>query len=189
LSNGKWKDWEGYIVIGNFVDLKNIFNNKNLMRLKLAIITFCFLLIHCIKKNEKSNRESVKIDNKELINHIKLAINPKYQDWVVFKNGTYIIFDKADTIKDINNEALKQMKEFGPVYAGGPAGDFGITTLNKTDGWIVSGHCYGMYTYVNPSELDNENPNDTEIGLFGRNKRNLDGKNSEIIFVNRKKQF
>lgn len=143
-------------------------------------------MLNCNKKNSNSNEE-LKMDNKELINHIKLAINPKFQDWVVFKNGTYIIFDKADTINDINTEALKQMRKFGPVYAGGPAGDFGITTLNKTDGWIVSGHGYGMYTYVNPSELSIKNPSDTEIGLFGRDKRDLDGKNPEIIYVNRKK--
>lgn len=144
-------------------------------------------MLNCNKKNSSSNKE-LKMDNKELINHIKLAINPKFQDWVVFKNGIYIIFDDADTIKDIHNEALKQMREFGPVYAGGPAGDFGITTLNKTDGWIVSGHGYGMYTYVNPLELSIKNPSDSEIGLFGRNKRDLDGKNPEIIFVNHKKQ-
>lgn len=188
MLNGKWKGGEGWVVVGNFVDLGNSFrNNKNLMRLILGIITACILLISCSKQSKNSDAKNIQMNKNELINHIKLAINPKFQDWVVFKNGTYIIFDEADRIKDVNSEALKQMKEFGPVYAGGPAGDFGITTLNQTDGWIVSGHGYGMYTYVNPSELSIKNPSDSEIGLFGRNKRDLDGKNPEIIFVNRKK--
>ncbi|PZU91661.1 MAG: hypothetical protein DI529_00400 [Chryseobacterium sp.] len=156
------------------------------MKLIIGIIALNFVMLNCNKKSSNSNEE-LKMNNQELINHIKLAINPKYQDWVVFKHGTYIIFDEADTVKEIHKEALKQMKEFGPVYAGGPAGDFGITTLDKTDGWIVSGHGYGMYTYVSPLELDNKNPSDSEIGLFGRNKRDLDGKNPEIIFINRKK--
>ncbi len=156
------------------------------MKLIIGIIALNVLMLNCNKKNFNTNEES-KMNDKELINHIKLAINPQFQDWVVFKNGTYIIFDKADTIKDIQLEAIEQMKEFGPVHAGGPAGDFGITTLHNTEGWIVSGHGYGMYTYVNPLELNNENPADTEIGLFGRNKRDLDGKNPEIIFINRKK--
>lgn len=123
--------------------------------------------------------------NRSLLENIRLAINPKYKDWVLFKNGTYIVFDKADTITNIQHEAIKQMKEYGPVFAGGPAGDFDVIHLNKTEGWIVSGHGYGMYTYVNPSELESKNPPDIEIGLYGRSKRDKDGKNPEIIHVNR----
>ncbi|WP_228433659.1 hypothetical protein [Chryseobacterium polytrichastri] len=121
-----------------------------------------------------------------MIKNVKLAINPKYQDWVLFKNGTYIIFDNADTIKSINHEAIKQMKEFGPVFAGGPAGDFNTIHLTQTEGWIVSGHGYGMYTYVSPSEL--ENTDDLQVGMFGRSKRDLDGKNPEVIYINSRKK-
>ncbi|WP_249413627.1 hypothetical protein [Chryseobacterium indologenes] len=41
-----------------------------------------------------------------------------------------------------------------------------------------------MYTYVHPSELDSESPNDLEIGLYGRSKRDSDGQNPEIIHIN-----
>ena len=119
-----------------------------------------------------------------MIKHVKLAINPKFQDWVLFENGTYIIFDDISTIKDIKEEAIRVMKEFGPVYAGGSAGDFSVIHLNLTEGWLVSGHGYGMYTYVHPSELDSESPNDLEIGLYGRSKRDSDGQNPEIIHIN-----
>ncbi|WP_228406885.1 hypothetical protein [Chryseobacterium sp. MYb7] len=119
-----------------------------------------------------------------MIEHVKLAINPKFQDWVLFENGTYIIFDDISTIEDVKEEAIKLMKEFEPVSAGGPAGDFSVIHLNLTDGWLVSGHGYGMYTYVHPSELDNESPNDLEIGLYGRSKRDSDGQNPEIIHIN-----
>ncbi|WP_126651060.1 hypothetical protein [Chryseobacterium aureum] len=122
-----------------------------------------------------------------MIEHVKLAINPKFQDWVLFENGTYIIFDDISTVEDVKEEALKLMKEFGPVYAGGSAGDFSVIHLNLTDGWLVSGHGYGMYTYVHPSELDNESPNDLEIGLYGRSKRDSDGQNPEIIHINSSK--
>lgn len=119
-----------------------------------------------------------------MIEHVKLAINPKFQDWVLFENGTYIIFDDISTIEDVKGEAIKLMKEFGPVSAGGPAGDFSVIHLKLIDGWLVSGHGYGMYTYVHPSELDNESPNDLEIGLYGRSKRDSDGQNPEIIHIN-----
>lgn len=119
-----------------------------------------------------------------MIEHVKLAINPKFQDWVLFENGTYIIFDDISTIRDIKEEAINLMKEFGPVSAGGSAGDFSVIHLNLTEGWLVSGHGYGMYTYVHPSELDNVSPNDLEIGLYGRSKRDSDGQNPEIIHIN-----
>lgn len=122
----------------------------------------------------------------ELINHVRLSINPKFQDWVLFKNGTYIIFDNPDTIPDLESEAIKLMASFGPVYIGTPAADFDVTDLNKTEGWIVSGHGYGMYTYVSPNDINSKTPDITTIGLLGRTKRDLDGKNPVVIHINRK---
>lgn len=124
------------------------------------------------------------MNNLSVLEHVKLAINPVFQDWVLFKNDTYIIFDDINTVENVKEESIKLMKEFGPVFAGGPAGDFSIIHLNSTEGWLVSGHGYGMYTYVHPSELSSEYPNDMEIGLYGRSKRNLDGENPEIIHIN-----
>ncbi|MCD0455320.1 hypothetical protein LPB85_07650 [Chryseobacterium sp. LC2016-27] len=139
------------------------------------------------KTNQPKQSQSKKMNDKELIENVKLAINPKFPDWVLFKNGTYIIFDDITKVKNINDEAMVMMKEFGPVFAGGPAGDFNTIHLTKTEGWIVSGHGYGMYTYVSPSEIQNESANDMEIGLLGRSKRDLDGKKPEIIYVNKSK--
>lgn len=125
------------------------------------------------------------MDSKSILDNVRLAINPKFQDWVLFENGTYIIFDNVDTVSNMEEEATKLMKEFGPVYAGGPAGDFSVSHLNQTEGWVVSGHAYGMYTYVNPKALESESPTDAEIGLHGRSKRNQDGLNPRIIHVNK----
>ena len=123
----------------------------------------------------------------KLLTHVRLAINPQFEDWVLFKNGTYVIFDDASSIADIPEAALAEMKEYGPVHAGGPAGDFNVTNLDETEGWVVSGHGYGMYTYVHPSELTSPAPTDLEVGLFGRMKRNLDGQNPEVLYVNARK--
>lgn len=160
---------------------------KNLFLVPLVTFSLTNCDNQIPKTNKTINSNISKMDNKELIENVKLAINPKFQDWVLFKNGTYIIFDNVDTIKNVKEEAIKMMKEFGPVYAGGPAGDFGTTHLTKTDGWVISGHGYGMYTYVNPSEIENNSPTDIEVGLFGRAKRDLDGKNPEIIYINSSK--
>jgi len=137
--------------------------------------------------SDKQKKQLNKMTNKELIEHVKLAINPKFQNWVLFKNGTYIIFDDITKVKDINRDAIALMKEYGPAFAGGPAGDFNTIHLTKTEGWIVSGHGYGMYTYVSPSEIQNKTANDLEIGLLGRSKRDIDGKSPEIIYINKSK--
>lgn len=153
---------------------------------------FIALLLSCGSPDKNTGGNIIAsdstIDNSEmtLLEHVRLAINPKFQDWVLFENGTYIIFDNADTIVDINAEAIMLMKEYGPVHSGSPAGDFSVTHLNQTEGWIVSGHCYGMYTYVSPMELEAKAPNDAEIGIFGRSKREKDGKNPVVIHTNRK---
>jgi hypothetical protein len=123
------------------------------------------------------------MNNLSTLEHVKLAISLKFQDWVLFKNDTYIIFDDISTVENIRNEAIKLMQEFGPVFAGVLCRRFQCIHLNSTEGWLVSGHGYGMYTYVHPSELDSETPNDLEIGLLGRSKRNSDGENQRLYML------
>lgn len=127
------------------------------------------------------------MEKKLLLQNVRLAINPQFEDWVLFENGTYIVFDNIEIIDDVKDEAIQLMKKFGPILIGGAAGDFGITTLTNTDGWVVSGHGYGMYTYVHPTEIDMDSPNDTIIGLYGRSKRDLDGQKPNVIYINSSK--
>lgn len=161
------------------------------MRIILILILNSLILTSCENKNK--NKESKiefkqnEVETNSLLDNVKLAINPKFKDWVLFENGTYIIFDDINQIDNIENEAIRLMKEFGPVHAGGPAGDFNVISLIKTEGWIVSGHRYGMYTYVNPSELEMNSPDDITIGLYGRSKRNNDGENPKIVYINSSK--
>jgi len=158
--------------------------NKKLYGLVIALFSF----LGCGQPREAINhaKEVDVLSEKDIIEHIKLAINPIFQDWVLFQNGTYIIFDSIDTSADIETEAIALIKKYGPVHAGGEAGDFAVTHLNKTAGWVVSGHGYGMYTYVHPIELSNTAPTDVQIGLLGRSKREMDGQRPLIIYMNRK---
>lgn len=139
------------------------------------------------KIEEAKNLFKKSITMKSLLDNVKLAINPDFQDWILFKNGTYVIFDNADTNKNLKDEAIEFMKKYGPVLPGGPAGDFTVIHLNRTEGWLVSGHGYGMYTYVNPKELKNDSPTDVVVGIYGRSKRDMDGQHPEVIHINRKK--
>jgi hypothetical protein len=161
------------------------------MRIIFIILLNSLILVSCGNKNKDKEPEikleKNEVETKSLLDNVKLAVNPKFKDWVLFKNGTYIIFDDITQIDNIESEAIRLMKEFGPVHAGGPAGDFNVISLNQTEGWVVSGHGYGMYTYVNPSELETNSPDDLTIGVYGRSKRNSDGQNPNIIYVNSSK--
>jgi len=133
------------------------------------------------------NAMSDSSDPKTLIEHVKQAINPRFTHWVLFSNGTYIIIED-ETISDEGAFAKKIMREYGPVHAGTPAGDLSVTHLSRTEGWVVSGNYYGMYTYVGPSELKQagvQNPFDVGVGLFGRRMRKNDGEECRIIFVSK----
>jgi len=129
-----------------------------------------------------TNDSSHKMTSYRLIECVKKAINPRFKTWVLFSNGTYIIIEDS-TITDKRKFAMDQIKEFGPVFAGSPAGDVTITKLNLVDGWSVGGHGYGMYTYVGFTEMGTQNPSEIDIGLFGRKKRDQDSKDTTIIYV------
>ena len=161
-------------------------NYLNMLR-KLYCILFFLSIVGC--NNQK--KEELEIlpssgevyEEKSLLDNVKLAINPKFQDWVLFENGTYIIFDDISQVDDIEKEAIKLIKEYGLASAGNSSGDFGVIALNETKGWAVSGHGYGIYTYIHPSELNSSSPSDLTIGTHGRNKRVMDARNPKIIYV------
>jgi len=158
--------------------------NKGLLITIIIGVLITWLLVSAKNSNQnQTNMDNYELTKKELIKHIKLAINPKFENWILFKNGTYIIIEDTADEKEIEKQGLEKMKEFGPVHVGGSAGDFGTTTLNKTEGWVVSGHGYGMYTYVHPNEIDKKKSEDYDIGLYGRSKRDKDGVSPEIVCI------
>ena len=126
---------------------------------------------------------SQKLSDSMLIERVRLAVNPEFPNWVLFSNGTYVIVEDDTATSDPRAYALEQMREFGPVGAGSPAGDFSVTWLNRTEGWSVGGHGYGMYTYVHPSELRSWWPSELKIGLCGRRKRDADARECRIVYV------
>lgn len=129
------------------------------------------------------NKSHEPLTSAEIIEQAKLAINPRVPNWVLFAGGTYVIIEEEAELKAPREHAIERLKEFGPVAAGGPAGDFSVIRLNNTDGWVVSGHGYGIYTYVHPRELSAD-PSQVEIGLYGRSKRHEDSQGLEVIHVN-----
>ncbi|MDP3941386.1 MAG: hypothetical protein Q8Q49_03700 [bacterium] len=109
----------------------------------------------------------------------KVVTNPSMR-WVLFKNGTCVM--PLSPQKDVREQAIKILKEHGPVVAGTPSGDFEVTKIPEINGWVVTGDYPGIMTYISAEEAGKKN-DDFEIGMIGRTKREADAKGLEVVHV------
>lgn len=116
--------------------------------------------------------------SEELIDTYRKVIEPKLKDWVVFSNGTCVIIYNHPS--DLKNEATEVLKKYGTVTPGSESADF--TTTKIDSGWIVTGNQPGILNYV--PEDEGREKEDYEIGLLGRNKKELDSKELKVIYTN-----
>ncbi len=107
------------------------------------------------------------------------------KSWVLFKHGTCVIFVTPEA--DLPGKAVELMKGWGPVHAGGAAGDFGVIKTSDAPGWAVTSHHNDILTYVGPDEVGGDSASDLIVGLTGREKRNEDAQELEIIHVEDKR--
>ena len=103
------------------------------------------------------------------------------ESWVLFENGTCVIL--VEPGDDLAGQAVALMKEWGPVHAGSPAGDFGVIELPDGLGWVVTCHHNDILTLVGPDEVSPEEANDLVVGLLGRSKRHQDAEGLVVIHV------
>ena len=82
------------------------------------------------------------------------------------------------------------MKEYGPVMAGCPAGDFNVVDVQEKfgGGWLVTSWNKHIFTLVLPDAKDElamekGQANDLIVGLGGRGKRHLDSQELTVIHV------
>lgn len=126
--------------------------------------------------------ESNMIPPKELLSYVQDAIIPLYKNWVLLKNGTYIIFDNMENIQDIKVAALQLLEKHRPKTPEENHWDFSITELDKVQGWSIYGNGYGIYTFVHSKELPTH-PSPQTISSYAKAKRALDEKEPHIIFI------
>jgi hypothetical protein len=62
------------------------------------------------------------------------------KSWVVFAHGTCVVLPDLEPTADLAAVAVGILRQYGPVRAGSPAGDFGTITLDPGPGWAVYGH-------------------------------------------------
>lgn len=123
--------------------------------------------------------------NEDKIELVRRALVAGRSDWVLFDNGTFLVFRDAKPEDDIQSAAIELMRERGEVVPGTPSADFQVTALEDVRGWVVRGDVDGLYVYVQPEELDSDNPDELEIGMFARTIRQLDHEDLVVLHVER----
>jgi hypothetical protein len=132
-----------------------------------------------------SVNKDYQVDSKKLLGYVQAAIIPTYEDWVVFENATYIVFDNIDTIPDIQKAALQHLETYRPKTPAEANWVFTISDLDKTEGWSVYGNGHGIYTFVHPEELTKD-ANPQQVAVYAKTKRALDERNPKILFISSK---
>lgn len=122
---------------------------------------------------------------KSLVERWREIIQGSEKSWVLFRNGTCVIFGGPEG--DLVAQATELMKEWGPVYVGTPAADFDVIDLAPVPGWLVTCHHQDILTYVSPGEMMSGEPNDLMVGLLGRSKRDRDAQALEIVHIEDKR--
>lgn len=116
---------------------------------------------------------------KNAVEIVQSAITNPATPWVLFSQGT-VVFLPGQTEK-LESLATELLREWGPVKAGSPAGDFRVISMDR--GWFVGGHHNDILTLVTPDELEADSPSDVEVGVFGRTKRDADAQSLQVIHV------
>ena len=101
------------------------------------------------------------------------------KSWVLFANGTCVIL--MEPAEDLAAQAVDLLRQYGPVQVGTPSADFTVITLTDAPGWVVTGHHNDVLTYVGPDEVSE--PHDIAVGITGRGKRDLDGRELVVLHV------
>lgn len=127
-------------------------------------------------------RSDFDLDRTRLLESVQAAIIPSYQDWVIFENGSYIIFDHIDSISDPMKTAKRWLAHYSKL--GRPTKDWSvsITDLDYSEGWSVFGNGYGIYTFVHILELKEGAP-PKQIGNYAKWKRAKDEQAGKIIYL------
>ncbi len=119
----------------------------------------------------------------ELVALWRQIIVGDHKSWVLFEHGTCVVL--VDPTEDLAGQAVGILREYGPVHAGTPAGDFNVIELEAPPGWVVTGHHPDVLTYVAPAEV--AEPSEVLVGLTGRAHRDHDGHELTVVHVEDKR--
>ncbi len=121
-------------------------------------------------------------ERSDLIDTWRRIIVGEGKSWVLFEQGTCVIFTRP--VQDLTGEAMALLREWGPVVPGTSAGDFNVIALQDDPGWVVTSHHADILTYVGTDEFpEGAAPEDMLVGLIGRAKRHQDAQELRVIHI------
>jgi hypothetical protein len=121
------------------------------------------------------------MDGPELIEAWRATLGGLDKTWVLFENGTCVVFTEPES--DLTAQASAILREFGPVEDASPIGDFSATIpLPDRRGWLVAGHHSDIFTFVDADEVAPDTP-DVDIGRLGRSRRKRDVEQLRVLHV------
>ncbi|WP_299683027.1 hypothetical protein [uncultured Dokdonia sp.] len=133
-----------------------------------------------VKKKKPKVVNKKREDYKSLIFNVQLGINPDRKNWVLFKNGTYMVFPNNTAEKDARRAAKKLLSNY-------KGGSITITKSAFAKGWIASTST-GIYNYIDRDAFGKGIPKQENILKKGQDNLTTDAKNLEIIYINRPKE-
>ncbi|MDO8583062.1 MAG: hypothetical protein Q7R51_00855 [bacterium] len=116
----------------------------------------------------------------ELIRVYKKILKGNFVGWVIFSHGTCVVVPHID--KAIRDDAISILQKYGKVIPGTPLGDFNITSLKDSLGWVVTGGSPDILNFIAIDETK-EKSDDVKIGLLARKRKELDAKELKVIHV------
>lgn len=132
-----------------------------------------------VKKKKKKVVNKKPDDYKSLIFNVQLGIHPDRKNWIVFKNGTYLVFPNNTAEKDAIRAAKKLLSNY-------KATSLNINKSSFAKGWIASTST-GIYNYIDRAEFGRGIPKKENILRKGMENITGDSKGLEIVYINRPK--
>jgi hypothetical protein len=122
----------------------------------------------------------------KLIHTIKKQIKPDFPHWVLFREGSYVIFtdEQPHTTEELRIWALEEMQRALELLSTVYTYKEDIIPVSDPKGWVVPAMLRGIYTFVGLDEFQQLDPSDIAIWVKGRNKQILDSQKLEIIYIN-----
>lgn len=125
-------------------------------------------------------KEVVKEENlelyKKLIFNTKLSISPQQPNWVLFSNGTYILFPKGMSKDDMRQTALGLLQRYNNE-------SFTIKKSPLVKGWLGSSP-KGIYTYISLEQASSRMATNKELAAISKRNVIKDKENPIIVHLN-----
>lgn len=111
--------------------------------------------------------------------NVALGISPQRPRWVLFKNGTYVIFPEGYTDAQIEGKAKE-------IVSGYTNQNISITKSSLAKGWIGS-TSNGIYTYISQEDIGLGITDNNTVKAQALQNINTDKNELRVIHINSKK--